>query len=90
MNGANRSCLVLSESVKEPFDKVNREIALCNKLGSFECEGRYDVEECKYNSQFTSNDVEAVPDLATLPHQINPYESAEARIMFSTWNLDHV
>ena len=90
MNGTNKSCHVLSESNKDAPGRVPREIALCNKLGSFECEGRYDVEECKYNSQFTSNDVEAVSDTATLPHQINPYESGEARIMFSTWNLDHV
>jgi len=23
-------------------------------------------------------------------HQINPYDNAESRVLFSTWNLDHV
>ena len=40
----------------------------------FSCEGRYDEKSCKYRSQ----------------HSINPYQSYEARILFSTWNLDHL
>ncbi len=29
-------------------------------------------------------------DICTEFHSINPYASKEARIVFSTWNLDHV
>ena len=63
--------------------------ALCDKLGNFTCEGRYDAETCAYNSKAIM-DHNDVGDFGTLLHSINPYESAESRIMFSTWNLDHV
>lgn len=46
---------------------------LCDRLGLFYCDGRWDKEECLY-----------VPK-----HSINPYSSREARIIFQTWNLDH-
>ena len=42
--------------------------------GLFWCEGRYDQTSCRFNSR----------------HTINPYQSYEARILFSTWNLDHL
>merc|ERR1719219_379874 len=48
---------------------------LCDNEGLFRCEGRFDQDLCKYQQVL---------------HSINPYESLEARIMFSTWNLDHV
>lgn len=47
--------------------------ALCDKDGSFYCDGRWDKEFCLY-----------VPR-----HSINPYTSREERIIFQTWNLDH-
>lgn len=47
-------------------------IQLCDKLGWFKCEGKFNDDVC-----FRS-------------HSINPYGSKEARIVFSTWNLDHV
>lgn len=45
---------------------------ICDELGNFLCEGKYNKTSCT--------------DL----HQINPYDNAESRIIFSTWNLDHV
>ena len=42
--------------------------------GQFSCEGKYDESRCRYKSR----------------HTINPYQSYEARILFSTWNLDHL
>ena len=60
---------------------------ICDENGQFRCEGRFDQDNCKYgglvNSENESGD-------STMVHFINPYESSEARILFSTWNLDHV
>lgn len=60
---------------------------ICDENGQFRCEGRFDQDNCKYgglvNSENESGD-------STMAHFINPYESSEARILFSTWNLDHV
>ncbi|ERL84705.1 hypothetical protein D910_02130 [Dendroctonus ponderosae] len=46
---------------------------LCNSIGMFYCDGRWDKEGCLYVPQ----------------HSINPYTSREERIIFQTWNLDH-
>ena len=46
---------------------------LCDGTGQFCCQGRYDRPDCEYRGQ----------------HTINPYSSREARLLFSTWNLDH-
>ena len=53
--------------------------------------GRYDdVNGCTYNKK-SNDDIDDKDDtFYNLIHSINPYESAESRIMFSTWNLDHV
>ncbi|KAK7065335.1 hypothetical protein SK128_021848 [Halocaridina rubra] len=56
------------------FDRSAPSGRLCDKDGLFECEGPYNREECD-GSSF---------------HLINPYATREARIIFSTWNLDHV
>lgn len=48
--------------------------SLCDRNGVFTCQGRWDKEMCLY----------------TPVHQINPYTSREERIIFQTWNLDHV
>ncbi|XP_045476252.1 DNA fragmentation factor subunit beta isoform X2 [Harmonia axyridis] len=48
--------------------------SLCNKNGTFSCQGRWDKEKCLYETS----------------HQINPYKSREERIIFQCWNLDHV
>ena len=57
------------------FDrKVDGKLRICDGNGMFFCEGRYDVKDCEYHRM----------------HKINPYESQESRILFSTWNLDHV
>ena len=42
--------------------------------GLFQCEGKYSSAACLYPRE----------------HSINPYSSPEARILFSTWNLDHL
>lgn len=47
--------------------------SLCNDVGTFVCEGRWDKQGCLYEP----------------PHSINPYKSPEERIVFQTWNLDH-
>lgn len=47
---------------------------LCDETGSFRCEGKYNLVTCEHADS----------------HVINPYETAESRILFSTWNLDHV
>ena len=58
------------------FDrKTKKKDKICDEFGIFNCEGRYDKNLCNYTN---------------LDHSINPYDSAESRIMFSTWNLDHV
>jgi len=51
---------------------------ICDETGLFLCEGKYIEEKCSYNG-----DNKQV-------HDINPYSSREARILFSTWNLDHI
>lgn len=53
-----------------------RTISICDEFGKFTCKGRWDKDHCLYehNNQ----------------HEINPYKSREARIIFQTWNLDHV
>lgn len=51
---------------------------LCDNVGNFECKGRWDVSQCRYIGVGANN------------HVINPYASREARIVFSTWNFDHV
>ena len=62
-------------------EKSNERI--CDNSGLFVCEGRFDQDNCKYgNADSESGDL--------MVHSINPYESSEARILFSTWNLDHV
>jgi hypothetical protein len=57
------------------FDRSAVSDRLCDDLGSFQCKGRWDLSHCKYNG--------------ANQHLINPYESREARIVFSTWNFDH-
>ena len=57
------------------FDRSSESCSrICGSNGLFTCEGKYNEEECKYSDM----------------HSINPYTSHESRILFSTWNLDHV
>jgi len=49
---------------------------ICDDSGLFRCEGRYVEKLCPYSSGIQV-------------HEINPYQSRESRILFSTWNLDH-
>ena len=78
----------MSDGIKKCTENYKVGNALCDKLGNFNCEGKYDDETCAYNNKGrTDSDAE---DFGTILHSINPYESAESRIMFSTWNLDHV
>jgi len=57
------------------FDRgAEAALRICNDRGLFSCEGRYDEDSCRYQRH----------------HTINPYHSYEARILFSTWNLDHL
>jgi len=54
---------------------------ICDPKGLFKCEGRYEQDLCSYNRETGDGS-----DF----HEINPYASRENRILFSTWNLDHV
>ena len=63
------------------FDRKSKLDKICDDSGLFLCEGRFDELSCKYGPKGDAKD---------LTHSINPYESCETRIMFSTWNLDHV
>ncbi|XP_050538748.1 DNA fragmentation factor subunit beta isoform X2 [Daktulosphaira vitifoliae] len=56
------------------FDRSNH-LCLCDSLGTFSCEGAWNQENCSYERG--------------VGHKINPYQSKETRIIFSTWNLDH-
>ncbi|XP_072395922.1 DNA fragmentation factor subunit beta [Diabrotica undecimpunctata] len=47
--------------------------SICDRQGTFQCQGRWDKEQCLYSPT----------------HSINPYLSRESRIIFQTWNLDH-
>ena len=62
---------------------------ICDQTGKFLCEGRFDQKICHYQASMS---VESSGDneMSSWNHHINPYESSESRIMFSTWNLDHV
>jgi len=60
------------------FDRSVASERLCDSVGNFNCRGRWDVSECRYTGVAAKN------------HMINPYASREARIVFSTWNFDHV
>ncbi|RZC34378.1 DFF40 domain containing protein, partial [Asbolus verrucosus] len=56
------------------FDRRDRVNSICNLEGVFTCQGRWNKDKCLYSPQ----------------HTINPYVSREGRIVFQTWNLDHV
>ena len=60
------------------FDRSAKYFRLCDEIGIFECGGQWNLLECRYKNSVLNK------------HTINPYESREARIVFSTWNLDHV
>lgn len=53
----------------------------CDETGLFECQGKWNEEIC---SHLTNKSV-----VGNAKHLINPYESKDARVVFSTWNLDH-
>ena len=61
------------------FDRSIVSYRLCDSVGNFQCRGRWDVPGCRYTGVAANNH-----------HMINPYASREARIVFSTWNFDHV
>jgi len=57
------------------FDRSSeKKRKICDDTGLFRCEGKYNSAQCCYPKD----------------HIINPYQSAEARVLFSTWNLDHL
>lgn len=60
------------------FDRSAVSERLCDNVGTFQCKGRWDLSHCRYKGVVASQ------------HMINPYASREARIVFSTWNFDHV
>jgi len=60
------------------FDRSVASDRLCDSVGNFKCRGRWDNSQCQYTGVADNN------------HMINPYASREARIVFSTWNFDHV
>jgi len=60
------------------FDRSAASERLCDSVGNFKCRGRWDVSQCRYIGVAANN------------HMINPYASREARLVFSTWNFDHV
>ena len=69
----------------------NKSQRICDKRGTFICEGRYDLEHCKFVEKCeNSNENLATVSKLSNDHSINPYESPESRILFSTWNLDHI
>lgn len=49
------------------------QVAICDNMGEFRCEGRWNMDGCAYGDR----------------HKINPYRSKEELVLFSTWNLDH-
>ncbi|XP_026277198.1 DNA fragmentation factor subunit beta [Frankliniella occidentalis] len=51
----------------------------CDGNGQFQCQGKWNEKNCLHIDNAVGNS----------KHFINPYESKEARIVFSTWNLDH-
>lgn len=76
-----RAKLKLNSYYGHYFDRSSsKSDTMCDKLGQFLCEGRFDADKCHYYGKEEEEKM----------HIINPYESPEARIMFSTWNLDHV
>lgn len=60
------------------FDRSAVSDRLCDSAGTFQCKGRWDLSHCRYKG------------VAANHHVINPYASRESRIVFSTWNFDHV
>ncbi|XP_023345154.1 DNA fragmentation factor subunit beta [Eurytemora carolleeae] len=65
------------EMFQRSAQQINR---ICDSAGLFKCEGLYREPRCSYSAAGEKNQV----------HEINPYRSREHRILFSTWNLDHV
>ncbi|XP_034243571.1 DNA fragmentation factor subunit beta-like isoform X3 [Thrips palmi] len=53
----------------------------CDEDGQFKCQGKWNENNCQHLETLATN--------GNAKHFINPYESKEARIVFSTWNLDH-
>ncbi|NWS69585.1 DFFB factor, partial [Crotophaga sulcirostris] len=67
------------------FDRREEEAArLCTAEGWFSCQAM-----CVYHNCFV---LQGPFDRADCPcrHSINPYSNRESRILFSTWNLDHI
>lgn len=56
------------------FDRTDSK-CLCDNTGTFTCQGAWNQINCSYERGSG--------------HKINPYQSKESRILFSTWNLDH-
>ncbi|KDR15630.1 DNA fragmentation factor subunit beta [Zootermopsis nevadensis] len=63
---------------RDYFDRSAVSDRLCDSAGTFQCKGRWDLPRCRYKGVVTNH------------HMINPYASRESRIVFSTWNFDHV
>lgn len=63
------------ESKSFPYRVISqkKQLAICDKMGEFRCEGRWNANGCAYGDK----------------HRINPYRSKEELALFSTWNLDH-
>ncbi|XP_012221685.1 DNA fragmentation factor subunit beta isoform X2 [Linepithema humile] len=63
------------ESKSFPYRVISqkKQFAICDKMGEFRCEGRWNADGCAYGDK----------------HRINPYRSKEELALFSTWNLDH-
>ena len=84
------SISLITEKCDDVKDVMNE--AFCDSLGNFDCEGRYDLKKCNYINSINEVELTKPENMPCqqISHNINPYQSAEARIMFSTWNLDHV
>lgn len=55
-------------------DRQNVTKSICDDYGKFLCDGSWNKDYCPYGNN----------------HEINPYKSREARIIFQTWNFDHI
>ncbi|XP_008179153.1 DNA fragmentation factor subunit beta isoform X3 [Acyrthosiphon pisum] len=61
--------------IKQTKCRKSNTNGLCDEIGTFKCEGAWNQSVCSYERG--------------TGHKINPYQSRESRIIFSTWNLDH-
>jgi len=79
----------IKKTLRTVISDFKTELKSCNYYGSYfarsaECSDRFCDETGWFLCEGSHDE-----DSCTRHHTINPYASRDARVLFSTWNLDH-